>query len=182
MTVRRCSSCAAQVAETAQWCGLCYARLDVQPGPDAHAGLAAETVQATVSVPVAEAEPTADPLDRAPLQLTLLTLPLQGDAPSVEQPQNEQRHSEQGQDTDGGNRTVPTWPCVACGQRVPVELNACPGCGIGFLAQVSQANPVLRVPGVGDVSRFSPPVRLALAGGIGLLLAIVLALILALFS
>lgn len=160
MTVRRCPSCAAQVAETAQWCGLCYTRLDVEPTAPVE-----ESAAAFVSLPV-PTQSAGRPMASVRPDGTRPVTDAAGIAPAA----------------GTSDKPEPTWPCVACGSQVPVELNACPGCGIGFLAQVSQATPVLRVPGVGDVSKLNPGIRLALGGGIGLLIAMVIAVILALFS
>ncbi|HVM28621.1 MAG TPA: hypothetical protein VM433_13250, partial [Mycobacteriales bacterium] len=65
------------------------------------------------------------------------------------------------------------WPCSTCGQSNPVELDACAGCGTGFLAAMKADEPPLLVlPGVGDVSRLSRAQRLAMAAGVAVLIAV----------
>lgn len=69
----------------------------------------------------------------------------------------------------------PTWPCVVCGVDNDLEAPACTGCGAGFLAALRRADqPVLLLPGVGDVTRMSRAARLGLAVGLGLLVALLL--------
>lgn len=70
---------------------------------------------------------------------------------------------------------APGWPCVVCGADNDLEAPVCTGCGAGFLAGLGQsAEASLRLPGLGEVSRLSRSVRLALAAGVGLVAALLL--------
>lgn len=74
---------------------------------------------------------------------------------------------------DRGGRTAHGWPCTACGHTNAVELAACAACGTGFLAGLRGAEaPLLAVPGLGDLARYSRAQRLALAGGVVLLVCL----------
>lgn len=64
------------------------------------------------------------------------------------------------------------WPCLRCGANVSIALDACPECGAGFLSGTGEAAS-LQVPGVGDLARANPGMRLA----VGLVAAGVLCLL-----
>jgi ribosomal protein L40E len=69
---------------------------------------------------------------------------------------------------------VPTWPCTTCGHDNPLDATACQACGAGFLAAVRDSEaPLLVVPGLGDLGRYSRAQRLALAAGVALSVAVV---------
>lgn len=79
--------------------------------------------------------------------------------------------------------SAPGWPCSACGATNAVELNACAGCGLGFLAGLqSAAEPLLTLPGVGDVGALSRAQRLGLAGGVVLVVVLLTLLVGMLFG
>jgi len=70
------------------------------------------------------------------------------------------------------------WPCSGCGQTNPVELMTCAACGTGFLADLRrQSGPVLALPLVGDVTLLSRGQRMGLAGGVVLLLMLLICLL-----
>ena len=70
------------------------------------------------------------------------------------------------------------WPCSGCGAVNDVELDACVACGTGFLAGLRRDEaPLLALPVVGDVTRLSRSQRLAMAGGVVLLFALLVVLL-----
>ena len=74
--------------------------------------------------------------------------------------------------------TTGGWPCSACGHENPVELDACAACGTGFLAAVrSSAEPLLVLPGIGDVGKLSRGQRIGAGAVFALLVALVVLLI-----
>jgi hypothetical protein len=50
------------------------------------------------------------------------------------------------------------WPCLGCGSIVPMEDNACAGCGRPFLP--ADTTPTLALPVVGDISRMDRTQRI----------------------
>jgi hypothetical protein len=120
-TVLSCPSCAATVREGDPWCTLCWTDLRPKPEPPpAPAPPPPAPVQH--SAPVAPgavlAAPgplaTVDPLT-APLAAVLAgPLAADPDAP------------------------LPTWPCVACGERNHIDLNACGTCGAPFGGHIAR--------------------------------------------
>jgi hypothetical protein len=75
-------------------------------------------------------------------------------------------------------RTAPEakWPCLPCGESVPLSLDACPSCGGGFLAGSTTA-PAVKLPGVGDITTLSRTQRLMVGLGIAVVVMLVLVLI-----
>jgi hypothetical protein len=70
------------------------------------------------------------------------------------------------------------WPCGTCGAVNGFDLDACAACGSGFLTALrGQEAPLLVLPGVGDVTRLGRGQRLALAAGVAVLLALLVALL-----
>jgi hypothetical protein len=70
---------------------------------------------------------------------------------------------------DGPGRSAAGWPCSACGVTNGVELDACSGCGTGFLATLrADEPPLLLLPGVGDVTRLGRAQRLGLGAAVAL--------------
>jgi hypothetical protein len=70
---------------------------------------------------------------------------------------------------------------------VPLDLDMCPTCGVGFLAALADAAGRHRSAAAGGIvhlasDRFPRPVRLAVGAGVGLLLAVLIPVLLALFS
>jgi hypothetical protein len=59
---------------------------------------------------------------------------------------------------------APTWPCAACGASVALELDACPACGAGFLADVKGMGLDIQLPGVGDPRHLSSGAKWVIAG------------------
>jgi hypothetical protein len=61
------------------------------------------------------------------------------------------------------------WPCLACGEANPVEVDVCLACGTAFLAAMrAEEQPLLVLPGVGDVLRLSRVQRLGLGAAVAL--------------
>ena len=59
-----------------------------------------------------------------------------------------------------------TWPCLTCGAANDLDLDACVGCAAGFLAGLRAANePLLVLPGIGDLARLGRGRAAALAAG-----------------
>lgn len=70
------------------------------------------------------------------------------------------------------------WPCAGCGTVNAVEHDACVACGMGFLAGMRQHDPPLLVlPGVGDIAKLSRGQRLGLAGGVVLVVVMLVVLL-----
>lgn len=83
-------------------------------------------------------------------------------------------------DADGA--PVPTWPCTACGQPNPFAAAVCAVCGTAFLATLRDGEePLLTLPLVGDIGRFSRMQRLGLAA-LAILLALMLTGVLSLLT
>lgn len=107
-----CPSCRAAVREGDPWCTLCWT--DLRPA-------AAPVVEVPVTVPAAPPAPPVasvapvDPLT-APLS-AVLGQPVAGDpsAPST-----------------------PTWPCVECNARSPIDAAACTTCGTPFGGRIAR--------------------------------------------
>ena len=59
----------------------------------------------------------------------------------------------------------PTWPCTTCGAANPLAASACTACGAGFLAGLRATEPLLELPGVGDLTAMSRAQRLGIAFG-----------------
>ena len=59
------------------------------------------------------------------------------------------------------------WPCATCGHVNAIEHDACVACGTALFATLKAGEePLLVLPGVGDLTRYSRGQRLALAGGV----------------
>lgn len=150
----RCPACSAALRPGAPWCTLCYA--DLRPPAPEH--------EVPPPLVVAESLPF-DPLT-APAEA--LGLPGRGSdgtgAHGAEPPSS------------------PTWPCTACEQPNPLTAADCSTCGTAFLADLRVGEePLLRVPGLGDISRFSRGQRIGLAALV-VLLVIVLTAVLSLLT
>lgn len=73
------------------------------------------------------------------------------------------------------------WPCAACGGNNDLGSTSCTTCGSGFLATLqSDSQPALRLPVLGDLSKLGRPAMFGLALGVGLLGALLLAVVMAL--
>ena len=70
------------------------------------------------------------------------------------------------------------WPCATCGHVNGLEHDACAACGTGMFAALRAAEePLLLVPGLGDLTRYSRAQRLALAGGVVLVVCLLVLLV-----
>ena len=76
----------------------------------------------------------------------------------------------------------PTWPCTTCGAANPIAANACTGCGAGFLAGLRATEPLLELPGVGDLTAMSRAQRLGIAFGAVVAFVVLVTLLGLLFS
>jgi RNA polymerase subunit RPABC4/transcription elongation factor Spt4 len=106
----RCPHCAALVRGDSAWCSLCYADLRPAPQPSALPAL---------QQPVPPQTAAFDPLT-APLALLD---GFAGSEPAVAAVAT----------AESATASSEAWPCLHCGVRVPLEENACPSCGTGFL-------------------------------------------------
>jgi hypothetical protein len=157
----RCRACGAAVPAEAQWCSLCFADLR-EPTP----------VRERVSVPAASTAALAEASVAAPAPNgvrpdpdALLGLPkpaadsVTDDVAEAEEPAEEPEEAK--------------WPCLTCGEQVPISLDACQSCGAGFLAG-SSSQPSARLPVVGDLQRLSRNQRLAFGFGMCMVVMILL--------
>lgn len=124
-----CPSCGATVRPGDPWCTLCWT--DLRPPPPVPAAAPVDPLTApldTVHAPVATAAPVA-PVAPAPVATVApvdpLTAPL---AAVLGQPLA----------ADPEAPSVPTWPCVECGGRSPLEAAACTTCGTPFGGRISR--------------------------------------------
>jgi hypothetical protein len=157
---------------------LCYA--DLRPVPvaavPAPRHVASDDAQTASSG--ALQEPSLDPLT-APMS-TLLEHPAEPNAAPVPAPAPEPADAEVAEQLPGVVDPVlgsASWPCSVCGAHVPLLLDACSGCGAGFLTGAIPPT-TMSVPIVGDVSRLSKAQRFGLAAGLAIAI-VVLFLVLA---
>jgi hypothetical protein len=143
-----CPHCRGAVRADAPWCTQCWA--DLRPAPEPVVEAPAPVVEAATPSSAAFELPTQTPSSAA------FELPTQpdGTAPS---------------------RPVGGWPCGICGHVNSVaQLDSCVGCGAGFLAAMRSAEePLLVLPGVGDVTQLSRAQRI----GIGAAAAVAVVLV-----
>ena len=138
-TPSACPACGAALRPDAPWCTLCYADLrpkPPEPEPDPEPPPEPEALVPAQPAP----DPLSAPLDAGPnpLNAPVATTPMAG----------------------------PTWPCTVCGTANPLDRDACVSCGSGFLAGARNEAPLLDLPVVGDLTRFSRAQRFGLAGGV----------------
>lgn len=132
---RRCPSCGALVGPGAEWCGQCFARLVPEPGGGA---------QRRGAGPLpAEPGGTGEAAGPAPGSAAP---PAPGTVPA-----------------EVPGPALPAWPCPVCGNRNPLEADACQACGTPFARlfeegqrpQVSPRDAVVRsllFPGAGHAA------------------------------
>ncbi len=150
----RCPSCHAAVADSADWCSLCFTRLgavDEPPAPQPMQPAPSELVLATAGL----VEPTASlarAAESSPAAYAVATDPAQT-SPADADPADSARG----------------WPCHRCGAVVSLDSDLCPECGAAFLAEDITAIG-LQVPGVGDLARAGQSTRLM----VGLFAAVVI--------
>jgi RNA polymerase subunit RPABC4/transcription elongation factor Spt4 len=114
----RCPHCAALVHGDSAWCSLCYADLRPAPQPSALPAPQPSALPAPQQ-PVPPQTGAFDPLT-APLGLLA---GVAGSEPAVAAVAT----------AESATASSEAWPCLHCGVRVPLEENACPSCGTGFL-------------------------------------------------
>jgi hypothetical protein len=68
--------------------------------------------------------------------------------------------------------TGPSWPCSACGTVNPMSHDTCVACGRHFLAGLRDEGPLLELPVIGDIMRFSRGQRFGIAFGVVLAVVI----------
>jgi hypothetical protein len=160
----RCRACGAAVPAEAQWCSLCFAdlrepapareRVSVPAGAET-AAVAAETTEMTAALSTV-ARPAGDDLLGLPEKVTEAVAA----APLAEPTEDEAAEEAK-------------WPCLTCGEQVPISLDACHACGAGFLAGAT-TQPSVHLPVVGDLGRMSRNQRLALGFGLCLVVMVIL--------
>jgi hypothetical protein len=139
-----CPSCGASLRPDAGWCGQCYFDLRPAPAPEpvAPQPSAPLTAPATASFGL----PVGDPLTQ-PLVEFLPPVPLP--APAVDA---------------AAAKPLPLWTCRTCQDANLITELRCGTCGQSFLGADGD-QPLLVLPGVGDISRFSRGQRAGLALG-----------------
>ena len=141
----RCPSCSARVPADADWCGLCYASLRVQPAPAQFVGQPARAYASTADF---------DPLS-APASALAELSELAAEAPMPATTGRYARRQAAAQAAAQSTlRLAPpsdpataTWPCRKCSAQVPLDHANCPVCGGGFL---DSAEVQLRLPLIGN--------------------------------
>lgn len=84
---------------------------------------------------------------------------------------------------DAPAATRPGWPCSACGGVNALELDACAACGTPLFASLRAGEePLLVVPGLGDITRLSRAQRLAAATAVAVGFALLVLLVGLLFG
>ncbi len=112
---QRCPDCGALVSEDADWCGQCFRSLKA-PAP----------------------EPELDP---EPVAVTRLpTVP-----PAPVAPVSGAEVARDGTPMPDAPGAAPTWPCPACENANPIELDACAVCGTSFASLMRQDEPAPQV-------------------------------------
>jgi hypothetical protein len=174
MSDARCRACGAAVPEEAQWCSLCFADLR-EPAPvrervsvpAAHsAEQDAYSVDQTRAAPVAAPRPAASLLDVPPRHAAA--------APDEAAAEAGPGGAAAEEATEAAEEAK--WPCLRCGEQVPISLDACHSCGAGFLAG-STTSPSAHLPIVGDVGRLSRNQRVGLGFGVSIVVMIILILL-----
>ncbi len=159
----------------AQWCSLCYADLR-EPAP----------VRERVVAPVA---PTPDeahvPMAMAARNGSPLPSPAGSDhAGLLDRPEPDEpgpvAEAKEGA-ADPADPAEAKWPCLACGEQVPLSFDSCPACGAGFLAGATTTAST-RLPMVGDIGRMSRTQRLMVGFGIAVAVMILLVVIATIFG
>jgi hypothetical protein len=148
VTTNRCPACAASVPEGAPWCTLCYADLRPVSAPTAEVAAPAAPVDVLGELfPVsAPAVLLADPVtEREPQAQLLPHREPQWQPQPQPQPQPHEQLAEAPQQESGT-----TWPCLACGEQMPLEATLCGHCGASFLPTATM--PTLKLPGLGVIS------------------------------
>jgi len=165
------------VPADAVWCTLCFATLRPQaaapvpsePTPSEPAPSAPEPfampLTAAVTAPVLSAPVHPVPVHSAPvLSAPVPTQPV----PAAPAPAGPVATAVAEQVEDA----AVTWPCTACGERVPLDAMVCPRCGGAFMGGVNP-NVSLNLPGIGDLGSMSTGAKFGvMAGGATLLTAL----------
>src|SRR5262249_32441632 len=152
----------------AQWCSLCYADLR-EPAPVRERAVAPVAPAADdAELPMAMAAHNGSPLGAtaASEHARLLDRPDPADPASA---------AEAAPDV-ATDPAEAQWPCMACGEQVPLSLDTCPACGAGFLAGATTTAST-RLPVVGDIGRMSRTQRLLVGCGIAVGVMILLVLV-----
>lgn len=159
MTTNRCPACAASVPEGAPWCTLCYADLRPvsAPVPDVAAPAVPVDVLGELFPASAATVLLADPVTEPEPQAQLLLHP---------EPQPQQAEPQQAEPQQAATESQPitSWPCLACGEKVPLDATLCGHCGASFLPTATM--PTLKVPGLGVISNLEGGAKaMVIAGG-----------------
>ncbi len=162
----------------AQWCSLCYADLR-EPAPVRERAVApVAPTPDEAHVPMAMAARNGSPLPgpAGSEHAGLLDRPELAESESEPEPESAADAEES---ADGPAEAK--WPCLTCGEQVPLSLDSCPACGAGFLAGATTAAST-RLPVVGDIGRMSRTQRLMVGFGIAVGVMILLILLATLFG
>lgn len=172
----RCRACGAAVPAAAQWCSLCFADLrEPVPVPVPTSEPEPEPVPVGVgAAPVAAVAPAAGPAATAAARAAAADALLGAPAAALVSADGEVGSAGEPGAEDAA-RAV-TWPCLRCGEAVPIALDACPSCGSGFLSGASSELAV-RLPVVGDIGKLSRSQRLLAGLGVSLLVMVFLVLL-----
>lgn len=191
-----CQACGAVLAPEAEWCSLCFASTAPQHPAQSlpasvgelaldHVVVAAELVPPP---PVFAGPPALEPVRVAlagPYGPGALHPDLTAEPPEPERPDLGASTAEQvvsaGASTLAllpATKVVPAWPCASCGHANAIEESACTECGAGFLSEATH-RPKLLVPVVGDVFSLSKGQQIAVFGGAGVVLLLVLLAVMA---
>lgn len=143
----------------AQWCSLCY--LDLRPAPEPVAQVPISPVTLAPAVPSA-----------LPSEQPAIARPGATDAPAG---------------TDADAAVAPSssagWPCPDCSTVVALEFDVCPACGAAFLARLADHDGRHRAEGgPGMFARLPRTARLVVGTVLGMLLAVLVPVLLALFG
>ncbi|MGZ6826613.1 MAG: hypothetical protein ACXVGH_07455, partial [Mycobacteriales bacterium] len=155
-----CPSCGAAARLDADWCGQCYH--DLRPAPVVQAPPPPPSAPVTALPAARFAVPAGDPLTQ-PL-LDFLPPPVEPVAP-VPAPV-----------AAAAPQALPTWTCHVCQAANVVTELRCGTCGGSFLGSDAE-QPLLVLPGVGDVTKLSRGQRAGLAGAVLALVLVPLALV-----
>jgi hypothetical protein len=171
VTPARCPACGAAVATGAPWCTLCYT--DLRPAPAEPVAVTAVATTAATTTAATAVPPVSGGRHRAPRHADrtgpsgpmLPATPVDLLDPALDRPVL--THSD-------AVRAPATWPCLTCGDLVPIAEAACTHCGAAFLS-AGRLEPRLSLPGIGDPRWLSTGAKAAIvAGGAAALMLLLL--------
>jgi hypothetical protein len=159
-----CPSCGAALRLDAGWCGQCYH--DLRPAPVVEAPAPPPSAPVTATPAARFGVPAVDPLTQPLIDFLPPAAPVTG--PSAPQPAQPSPAA--------ASRALPTWTCQVCQSSNVITELRCGTCGGSFLGSDGD-QPLLVLPGVGDVTKLSRGQRLGLAGAVLALVLVPLAVL-----